>query len=283
MIKTLLKEPLLHFLLIGAAFFYFYSLTSNSENDGESIVITGGKLAQLTYSFEKTRQRAPTEEELAALIENYFKQQVAYKKGVEMGLLENDSIIQQRIQQKLEFIVEDAVSVLEPSDEQLTTFLNEHQDDYRNEQVFTFRQLYFDPSKHDDITSKMNNVLSVINKKTTDEVINKRFIEDKLLPLSDSIYLEYQYNDMPYGLVARYFGSRFAGALVAMPLNNWQKDIKSGYGVHIVELNNRAGGDIQPLAQVRLQVKKDWLAKQRDLSLDKFYQALFIEYGVDIK
>ena len=98
--KTLLKEPLLHFLLLGAALFYFYSLVNDNQANDNEITLSAAKIVQLKYSFEKTRQRQPTEEELAALVNNYFKEQVAYQKGVEMGLLAGDGIIQKRIQQK---------------------------------------------------------------------------------------------------------------------------------------------------------------------------------------
>lgn len=274
--KTLLKEPLLHFLLLGAALFYFYLLTGNNPTGDDKISLSENKIAQLQYSFEKTRQRPPNKQELDALIHNYFKEEVAYKKGVEMGLLENDSIIQKRIQQKLEFIIEDATTSREPSDAELSKFLTAHSDDYRSPQIFNFTQLYFDPSKHQDVFTKMGNTLRQVMATNEAEQTSTT-----LLPLSDNIYLEYQYTDISHALVARYFGSKFANTLTTMPMNTWQKAVESGYGWHLVKLTSKEGGQIQPLAQVQAQVKKDWLNEQRRISLETFYQKLFAEYQVD--
>lgn len=274
--KALLKEPLLHFLLLGAALFLIYSLRSKGQTNNE-ITIPASKIAQITYSFEKTRQRKPTKAELDALIENYFKEQVAYLKGVEMGLLDGDGIIQKRVQQKLEFIVEDAVTNLDPSDEQLTVFLQNHNDDYRSDRVFSFTQLYFDPSKHQDVKQSMQLALAKLSSQTSPRS------DADLLALSDNIYLELSYLNLPYHQVARFFGSKFADALVTMTTDSWQQNVKSGYGVHIVQLHAKTGGEIQSLAQVKVQVKQDWLNQQRQNTIKDFYQALFKEYQVNQK
>ena len=273
--KTLLKEPLLHFLLLGAALFYFYSLVNDNQANDNEITLSAAKIVQLKYSFEKTRQRPPSEEELNALVNNYFKEQVAYQKGVEMGLLDGDSIIQKRIQQKVEFMVEDSVSRIEPDDAELSSFLKEHQDDYRSEQVFSFVQLYFDPSKHRDVTEILTKTLARIT--ALDE---SEHTAVKLMPLSDNIFLDYQYTDVSHAFVARYFGCNFANSLVKLSMNTWQQEIQSGYGMHIVKLKTKQGGELQPLAAVRDQVKQAWLNEQRKQSLAKFYQSLFVEYQV---
>lgn len=275
--KLLLKEPLLHFLLLGAALFFIYSLSSAEQNSAEQITISASKQAQLEFAFEKTRQRKPNKQELAALIKNYYKEQVAYQKGLEMGLLDGDSIIQKRVQQKVEFIVEDAVSAMAPTDEQLNQFLTERSDDYRTPHRFSFIQLYFDPQQHEDVQES----LQVANQQLTTHLKDKASAE-QLLALSDNIFLELEYVDMPYQEVARYFGSNFADALLTLPTEQWQQNIKSGYGVHIVKLMSRSGGEIQVLSQIRNQVKQDWLNQQRQLSLERFYQLLFEEYKVNV-
>ena len=64
----LLREPLLHFLLLGAAIFAAFSLLSRHKVDkpGE-IVITQGTLENLVTGFTRTWQRPPTQEELQGL------------------------------------------------------------------------------------------------------------------------------------------------------------------------------------------------------------------------
>ncbi|NRB39150.1 MAG: peptidyl-prolyl cis-trans isomerase [Pseudomonadales bacterium] len=273
--KTVLKEPLLHFLLLGAALFLIYALTAGTTGEGDSIDLSEAKITQLRFAFEKTRQRQPSEEELQALILNELKQRVAYKKAVEMGLLEGDNIVQKRLQQKLEFIVEDAVSTLLPSDKELTEFLLAHNEDYRSDKVFSFIQLYFDRQQHDDVTAVMQEVMQQLQTMAENE-----HSEELLLSFSDNIFVPMKTVDMPNHQVARFLGSDFADALGGLQPGQWQSGIRSGYGVHIVKLMTQSGGELQSLEQVRAQVKKQWLNVQRRQSLDKLYQGLFKEYQV---
>ena len=65
MLKKWLREPLLHFLLIGAALFVFYNLQSDdSADDSNNIVISESDIDRLITLWEKKWQRLPTEVEL---------------------------------------------------------------------------------------------------------------------------------------------------------------------------------------------------------------------------
>ena len=273
--KTILKEPLLHFLLLGAALFLIYSFTTQASGESGSINLSDAKIEQLRFSFEKTRQRQPSAEELDALMLNELKQRVAYKKAVEMGLLAGDSIVQKRLQQKLEFIVEDAVSALQPTDKQLTEFLLAHEEDYRSDKVFSFTQLYFDAQQHDDVTATMQAVMQQVEAMDPEAPS-----EARLLAMSDNIFMPVKTISMSYRHVARHLGSSFADALAVMPMDQWHSGIKSGYGMHIVKLIDQSGGELQSLNQVRKKVTSHWLQAQRQQSLEHFYQNLFEEYKV---
>lgn len=67
----LLREPLAHFLIIGAAIFGLYSLTSEAEEAEREgrIVVAAAEVDQLRTLWERQWQRPPTEEELEGLIE----------------------------------------------------------------------------------------------------------------------------------------------------------------------------------------------------------------------
>lgn len=62
--KRILQEPLLHFLLLGAAIFVAYSLVArpNSAEPGK-IVVTQGQIASMLETFTLIRQRPPTRDE----------------------------------------------------------------------------------------------------------------------------------------------------------------------------------------------------------------------------
>ncbi|NIQ16495.1 MAG: peptidyl-prolyl cis-trans isomerase, partial [Candidatus Dadabacteria bacterium] len=66
-ISKLLKEPLLHFLVVGAALFFIYYTTAyrpDLNKSGDVIVISSSDIERLAYLFEKTWKRPPKENEL---------------------------------------------------------------------------------------------------------------------------------------------------------------------------------------------------------------------------
>ena len=89
MLKNLLREPLLHFLLIGAALFLVYSLQNDDVPDDGSnrIVITEAHIDRLIAMWEKQHQRLPTPEELDGLIEHQIREEVLYREALAMGLI----------------------------------------------------------------------------------------------------------------------------------------------------------------------------------------------------
>ena len=75
--KKLAREPLLHFLLLGAAIFLVYSVVSkHSAGEPGKIVITQGQLESLLDGFTQTRQRPPTQDEWEGLIRDRVRQEV---------------------------------------------------------------------------------------------------------------------------------------------------------------------------------------------------------------
>lgn len=106
--RKLWREPLVHFLLIGAALFVFYDQTREQGSEAPNrIVMSSGEVEQLAANFKRTWMRPPTETELSALIENYVREEVFYREALAMGLDQSDPVVRQRMRSKLEFILED--------------------------------------------------------------------------------------------------------------------------------------------------------------------------------
>jgi len=92
-LTTLLREPLLHFLLIGAALFLFYNLQNEGHIDNNRIVISAAQINHLVTLWEKKRQRPPTQTELESMIQQQVREEVMVREALAMGLDKNDSII----------------------------------------------------------------------------------------------------------------------------------------------------------------------------------------------
>ena len=119
--KRMVREPLLHFLLLGAALFVVFAfLRDNGAPSRDQIVVSAGKIEHLATLFARTWQRSATREELEGLVNDFIREEAAYREGLALGLARDDTIIRRRIRQKLDFIAEDLASQVEPTEADLT-------------------------------------------------------------------------------------------------------------------------------------------------------------------
>ena len=271
-----LREPLVHFLLLGVAIFAAYNIISKhtAERPGE-IVITSGKIENMVTTFSRTWQRPPTQEELSGLIRDYVREEVAYREAKAMGLDEDDTIIRRRLRQKLEFVSDNLASLSEPTDGELQAYLKSHPENFTTESTYTFQQVYLNPQKHGANLQKDAQQLLVKLQQAGDKA-------DALL-LSDSFLLNHQFTNVSETELKKVFGERFANEISVLKLGLWKGPIESGYGAHLVFLSNRSPGRTALLEEVRDQVRREWANAKRVETSEKFYQALLQRYEVTIQ
>jgi len=274
-IKAILSEPLLHFLLIGALLFGGYTyLQSDTRSTPKSFVVSTGKIEHLASLFSRTWQRPPTRVELEGLIDDYIREEIAYREGMKMGLDEDDTIIRRRIRQKLDFIADDLGSQIEPTEEQLATFLREKPELYQIDPRITFRQVFLDPERHAaDLNESVAKLMDTLQ---SDPMADADHLGDQTL-------LEYQNLDRSKREVASNFGPQFAEELVKLPLQQWRGPIRSAYGIHAVYISERTDVRLPPLGEVREIVHRDWEQKHRKDLVESFYQELIKKYDITIE
>jgi len=123
-LKALLREPLVHFLVLGAGLFLVYSLLNRSGgDDSRTIVVTRQQVESLVAGFFQTFQRPPTEAERDALIQDQVREEVYFREGTALGLDRDDPVIRARLRQKMEFLTQDVAAPADPTDDELKTYL----------------------------------------------------------------------------------------------------------------------------------------------------------------
>ncbi len=272
-LKKLLHEPLVHFVFLGVVIFTGYSLFSKQISEPGNIVITKGDIAALTTGFVRTRHRPPTDEELEGLVRDRIRQEVYCREALALGLDKDDIIIQRRLQQKMEFIVNDNVEEAKPSDAALTDFLAKHPDKFKVEPRFTFRQVFLDPDKRGNSTEKdAARMLSILNQGDADF---QKSGDLTLLPseLSNARATE----------VSNQFGDAFALQLSQLPKGKWVGPVRSTYGLHLVRISERTEGGAPALADIREAASREWDDARRQEANEKFYQELLKNYKVTIE
>ncbi len=130
--SKLLKEPLLHFLLIGLGLFFLFSQLTNEEkpSNTQQIIINKSKLEVLSRTFMEENGRVPTSKELQKLLEDDIREEVLYHEAISQGLDKDDRVIRHRLAQKMKYLFEDVTMLDEPSDEVLKAYLQENSEKF---------------------------------------------------------------------------------------------------------------------------------------------------------
>ncbi len=275
-LKKLVREPLLHFLLLGIVIFVVYSIVSkHSSGEPGKIVITQGQLESMLDSFTQTRQRPPTQEEWEGLIRDRVRQEVFYREALELDLDKDDLIIRRRLQQKMEFVSDDVAAQVQPTDAELNAYLQAHPDSFRMDQRFSFRQVFLNPEKHGkSLAHDAAQLLAQLRQEGGKTDTSK---------LGDSILLDDHYNELLTSEIGRLFGDKFATALGGLPPGQWQGPVESAYGMHLVFVSEHVGGRVPALAEVHDTVRREWDEAHRHEANDKFYAELLKHYTVTIE
>jgi len=271
----LLREPLVHFLLLGAVLFGVFALLGDrgSERTGH-IVVTPGHLEHLTVSFTRTWQRPPTAPELAGLLEDYIRKEVLYREAVAMGLDRDDTIVC-RLRQKLEFLTEETAEMAVPSEEDLQTFLQQHPDAFRVEPRLAFQHVYLSRGRRGDAANA--EARQLLAQLSTGDVATDT------AALGDPFLLPHAFALSSHSEIARLFGDAFATQLQDLEPGRWAGPIESGYGLHLVFVRERVAGRVPALAEVRQAVQREWFAARRKAVNEQFYQRLRARYSVVVE
>ena len=83
--------------------------------------------------------------------------------------------------------------------------------------------------------------------------------------------------------VSRLFGKDFAAKLFTLPVSSWQGPITSGYGLHLVRIDNKTVIGQPELERVRKKVSVKWLDQQRRTMNEALYQNMQQRYEIVIE
>jgi len=271
-LRTLLGEPLLHFLLIGIALFGAYRWVSPGDSGGRRIVITQGVVDDLVTQHVAAKGREPSTTELNHLIESYVRDEILYREGVKLGLERDDLVVKRRVRQKIEMIAEEDASTRAPTDADLVAYLTANQARFVQPAIFTFDQVFIGASRSGP------GVLPVVA--VTHEALPQAGDPEEL---GKPTLLPHRMTRTPADLVARDFGASFAAALETVPIGEWVGPIDSSFGAHYVRVSNRAPAAAPPLAAVRDQVVREWENDRRQRARRDAYTKMRGAYEVSVE
>ena len=275
-LKTLLREPLVHFLVLGAGVFGLFALIGDQrEFEPDEIVVGAGQIERLSQAWRKTRMRPPTQRELEGLIKDHIQEEIYYREAMALGLDQDNAVIRRHLRQKMEFLSEDIAARVDHEDSDLQAFLGANPDKFREDARISFRHIYFSRDARGDMTeSDARQVLATLDGSETDEEAASR--GDSLpLPIALELY--------PQRDIASQFGREFAVSLTQLETGRWLGPVVSGFGLHLVFVEERVEAQIPSLEVVRDAVIREWREVQRQDVNKAFFAELRSRYSVVIE
>jgi hypothetical protein len=268
--RQIVREPLLHFLLIGLALFLLYAVVSPGDSAGRTITISQGEVDQLRRQYAALWGAPPTDAQLTGLIDAQVRDEILYREGMAQGLDRDDPVIKRRIRQKVEVMAEEEGSDSAPTDAVLNDYLQSHREKFVKPALVSFDQVYFNP-QGPDTPETVTAAKARLNTGATAAGMGQPTMLPARVTRSDA------------DLVARDFGADFAAALLKLPVGQWSGPIGSGVGVHLVRLTELEQPKLPQLADVRAEVTREWENDRRVAANEASYSRARARYDVVIE
>jgi len=274
----LLREPLLHFMLIGAAIYLLYAVFAEPvpEADDKTIVVSAGEVEWMRSSWQQRWNRPPTADEFDGLLQQYVREMVLYREALTMGLNQHDMVIRRRLAQKLEYLAKDLVALTPPTEEELQSYFSANQDRYQKPALYTFTHVFFDPDKRGSKT------LADAEEAKAALTAEGNAIGDPTAQGDPFMLQNYYPGKAPFE-IRKNFGGGFTESLLELSPGQWHGPVLSGYGVHLVYVSNISDPQAPEFAELRERVTDDWKLERGEELNEKFYENLREQYTVVIE
>jgi hypothetical protein len=285
--NKLLKEPLLHFLLVGVGLFVLFEYVAGDADEYDSRVINVDRDSLLTFVQFRTRAFEPSvaaerldamsPAELERLIDDYVREEALHREAMALGMDKNDYVIKRRMIQSIEFVTNGFVTAaVEVSDDDVQTYFDANRDDYFIPPYVTFAHVFLSAEDRDreEIADAAGRLLAELNAGQVPFSHAPRY--------GDRFPYFVNYVERSPELIASHFGARMAETVFSLQPseNTWQGPFESAYGFHLVMLARKADGRYPELAEIIDTVRRDAEREAVDSLQDEAIQAIVDTYEI---
>jgi peptidyl-prolyl cis-trans isomerase C len=267
-----LREPLVHFLIAGAAIFAFYAWRGDVVDASDRRIVVGeAQVQRLANIWSQTWRRPPSANELDGLIRDYIKEEVYYREAIRLGLDQDDAIVRKRLRAKMEFLATSEAETMVASDAVLQAWLDKNPARYAADPLISFQSVYV------SITGDEAAALLKAN-----ALLARLWDGADAGKLGDSLSLPRSVTGATTEAIDRQYGDAFAAKLIGLPKGQWSGPVASGFGLHLVRVDTVSAAGTPKLAEVRQRVENDWRSATRIARENQAYQTLLDGYDIRI-
>ena len=262
--RALLREPLLHFLVVGAL--VFVVLAGRPPEPGERrIVVDDMVVAGLVNHHIQAFRRPPTPAELDDLIRDHVRSEVYYREALRLGLDRDDEVVKKRLRNKMLAMAGAEAEAAQPGDAALQALLSEDPARYALPPRYTLTQRYLG-----EATPALRARAAAALQAGTEAAL-----PTEPFPLPGRLV------DAAAFDLAQAFGDDFAAALATASIGRWVV-LPSGFGLHLVRVEQRIMPPPPQLADLRQRLENDWRSAAVRKAEEAQLNALLAGYDVVI-
>ncbi|MFT7595814.1 MAG: hypothetical protein ACI8R4_003146 [Paracoccaceae bacterium] len=252
--KKLLREPVLHFALLGIALFAYFSVVNQDRpapNIGQSdqIVISQAQIRQFIEQYRSVWRRPPTPQDLTALVDGAVREEILVREALALGLDRGDAAIRNRLKQKMQFLTDSAAQMMEPSEAVLHAHMAANPGQFSTPPKAAFDQIYLGQTATQGV---IDATLTQLAAGDAPQSLGRGSLLPPGMPLTGKQQVDST------------FGTGFFATLAEAEPGTWFGPVRSGYGVHLVRVSDAQPATLAEFAMVRDKVLFEWRRMQAD-------------------
>lgn len=269
--KRLIREPLVHFILIAIAIFIAYGVVADRrENDAQTIVVTASDIDRMAALFTSEAGALPSEQDMRAMISDHIEQQALAREARRLGLAEGDTVVERRLAQKMMFMVTDMEAVTSPQPGELEDWFSQNEALFVEPDRVSFQHVFFANANDPRL-----------------DLTRQALAEDpeSWRSRGDPFMLQRAYSELPEREIARLFGVSFAEQILRLPAGSesWSEALDSALGIHLVRVIARRDGGLPDLERIRERVQTRWQEDQSRAQARAAIRTIVDRYSVEIE
>lgn len=263
-LKRLVTEPLLHFLLIGAVLFYIGGQRTPEAARNE-IVISEGDIDQLLVAWRAQGLPPPSATAIRGMVEGKVREEVLYREAIAMGLDQDDIIVKRRLAQKMDFLAEDLSALQQPTADELRTWFDAYRDQFAQPPRISFRHVYYSSDTHGA---------------NAREIAGQQVSAVAGPQNGDRFMFQNSYAERTETELYTVFGPEFARDVFNLELGHWVGPVQSGYGWHVVFVERKTPSTVPGFEEVEADVKAAYVEARRAEFREEAYRVMREKYKV---
>jgi len=250
-LRQLAHEPLVHFVLIGVllAVLEWVAGGGATSADARTLVVDDATRRGLAEDFEHEHGRAPSEAELAPIVESWVDQEVLYREGLLRGLDRDDVRVRQRVVSLMAARVEAEHPIDDPTEEEIRAYFDAHADRYAEESRLDFTHVYVEGTD-EAAEARARTLLTTLAEGGSP------------IGLGDTFTGGRTYRGRRIVDLVETFGPGFVEGIDAQALGSWALR-RSRTGVHLVRIERRTAASEAAFDRARLDVEHDLMEEAR--------------------